>query len=281
MWYGIQPPLRGTDISKVLKKLCPTLLADKKFGGGVDCATKNDTTTNKPVVPTEYTIAESWGSLRESEVPSWVAAIASEKMHGSMCGVEATDYSKPASEADKTAFGSIAKAMGARKRQRELLRKDWTARNTPNARTPKFGNDGIVPFSSCKVNGNKRYEKDSTKRYYAVDGNHDFGTCSEGQKDGSKNKEPCSWMAHMIEKARTKLGRDSNKPPAPTPAPAPAKPASFVQIHHSDEQAGEVETEDQAEIEAVEEAEDEVEEAVEDAEEADDEAEDEEEEADQ
>ncbi len=252
MWYGIQAPLRGTDVSKVMKRLCPKLLADKKFGSGVDCAQKNDTKTHKPVVPAEYTIAESWGAMRESEVPAWVAAIASEKMHGSMCGVVAADYTKPAAEADATAFGLIAHTMAGVKRQKELLKKDWSARNTANSRVPDFGNDGIVPFSSCKLNGNKKYDKDPVRRWYIVDGNHDYGTCSEGQRENSKTQEPCSWMANMVLKARNKLGfTGASHPPANNAHPKPrfAEAEEEEEAEEADESESEEEESDEAEEE--------------------------------
>lgn len=239
-WYGIQAPLRGTDVAKVMRKLCPTLVADKTFGGGVDCVRRNDTKTGKPVIPAVYDIAASWDGLRQKEIPGWVATIASERMRGSMCGVMATDYSKPPHIADKTAFGALAKAMGARKGKTQ---KDWQARNQANARVPTYGNDGIVPLSSCKLNGNKRYEKVPTAKFYVVDGNHDFGTCSNGQVDLSGDREPCTWMANMVKKTRKSKGL----------------PHRFAEVNEEDEDESEDETEAKEETEEEAEGEDEAE----------------------
>jgi hypothetical protein len=177
-WYSIQAPLQGTDVANVMKKLCPTLLADPKFGTGVDCALKNDTKTGKPVVPSQYTLAASWESLRASQVPKWVTTIAESTIAGSMCGAIATDYSKPANIADKTAFGAIAREMALSRITNAALKDDWNARNRDSMRVPRSGNDGIVPLSSCRVA--KPYQKLPSSKYYIIDGDHDYGTCSLG-----------------------------------------------------------------------------------------------------
>jgi len=282
--------LRGTDVVKVMKKLCPTLLKDKQFGTGVDCAQKNDTKTGKPIVPAEYTVAESWDSMRESEVPGWVATIASEKMRGSMCGVAAADYSEPdVTKHNATAFGALAYAMGNRKRQREILKKDWSAKHKVSTRVPKFGNDGIVPFSSCRLNGNKRYEKQPKSPFYVVDGHHDFGTCSLGQKAGSGSEEPCTWMAEMIQSVRAKLGLPARfQEVEQTEAEedeAEAEESDEEEAEESDEAESEdeSETEEEEETESEDESEDESESEEEESEEteSEEEADEEEEEADQ
>ncbi len=47
VWYGIQAPLKGTDAPKVMQKLCPKLVENPIFKGGVDCVEQPSKSANK------------------------------------------------------------------------------------------------------------------------------------------------------------------------------------------------------------------------------------------
>jgi len=233
-WYGIQAPLKGSRVAKVLPHLCPRLLSDASWKNGMDCMRRAGSPTEGP--KQVFDIAESWNSLLPRNVPKWVYKTAENEMSGSMCGTFAADYST-GKAADQSAFGMIAKAMANRQFKKLAKSKDytegadledWKARNKKTTRsTPKYGNDGVVAWSSCAVRATPKYKKDVESKWYAVDGDHDFGTCSSGDNKEYPGQRPCQWIRNMVKKIRKQNRYPAAKPPAkftaaPAPAPTPA-----------------------------------------------------------
>lgn len=258
-WFALQPMLRGTDVPDVMEKLCPQLVNDEAFKGGVDCIAKQPQNPAKP----EFDLADAWKALVPSQVPKWVYQIAENDLSGEMCGLAAADYTKGVA-ADAHGFGLIAKAMASHTPKGLTSRNsryrpdpdDWKVRNLVTAReTPKYGNDGVVAFSSCAVRSAKKFKKDAKSKWYALDGDHDYGTCSSGETQ-MPSQQPCEWVLNMVDRVRKQ-----NKFP----------PARFQQIGAD----ADVEAVDAADTEADDEAEDESEDEIEAEAEADAEADDE------
>jgi len=262
-WFGIAAPLRGTEAAHVMPKLCPKLMQKPKFKEGSDCV-------EEPVQthPPTFDVSNAWKSLLPAKVPKWVYKIGENDMSGSMCGLWATDYTAAAAQADNTSFGLIAKALSQYKpkdlnSRNERYRPDptdWQARNMiSQAKVPKTGNDGVVALSSCAIRAMSKYKKLPTAKYYALGGNHDFSTGSQGDNYNSGASEPIAWMVNMVDRVRK-----ANK-----------YPHRFSQMHEEEETEGEaeVESEADAELQAESEAYDQEMEAEEQAEEEEDAAE--------
>jgi len=57
---------------------------------------------------------------------------------------------------------------------------------------PRTGNDGVVSFESCRVKDRSDYGVLFQKDFYVIDGNHEDGTCRNG--DGGVSRQTCTWI---------------------------------------------------------------------------------------
>ena len=56
--------------------------------------------------------------------------------------------------------------------------------------------DGMVGLSSCQMPG-KEYSSSPASRWYTNKGNHEDGTCINGDRPGA-DQQPCSWYQHVV-----------------------------------------------------------------------------------
>jgi len=247
-WGGVQGPLLGSPLVTFLKKICTNWLLGKIKGLGQKnrCANKGLQPSynslmpdfvmeyspqqiaqatqvgaklpqlNCPNVPANsvaHPLAGMFGAAAGAVAPNQpqcvtLKDIAKQYQYSSMCGMSSAPLSNiPGNMQELTGlFTDIGTT---------ILDKinSW-----PNGDDKSHydgvtvtGNDGLVGFSSCRVEG-AQYTQDPTNRFYAVAASHNAARCTYGENSKNQAEQPCSWFKAMITNRRVAEGLAPNAP---------------------------------------------------------------------
>jgi len=214
-WYLVQGPLKGSPAADKLFQLCEVdhdVLAETALRDA--CDTSAAPWKVKPAYLSLMTKYESKTSLKGqlSTAACGAAAdcktladIAKTKAKGEMCGFT------PLGE---VSLDSILAAIALTAASR-LVGSGWgddEAKGYPN-----HGNDGLVGWASCDLNG-PTYGQTPADAFYKMDGNHARGSCRGDDDSSDATKQPCKWYFECCSKSTSEMLK-STEPPAVAPEP--------------------------------------------------------------
>jgi hypothetical protein len=207
-WYGIEPPLRGSPTAEELYLQCTKdTLIGKLFGkecshdtnelwDGYECLRPTYVSLRSPNVQLSR---EACGQNPRCVT---IAEMAKRKMKGQMCGF------RPGGRFN---FGALKLTI-----QSALVGNLWG--EDEKIDYPVSGNDGLVGFSSCRIDG-VVYGTNPADPFYAFDGNHDSGTCTGSDSEDELNDMPCKWYCNRLSESKA--------------AKMPRKVVQHVEAHES------------------------------------------------
>jgi hypothetical protein len=214
-WFSVNAPALGSKAADFAMSVCSNSVlrnAACAFHYCSDC-TKNSGAGANPMYVSMGTHYTNFLPLRD---------VIREHSSGSMCGTDANGIPCPSGNTHCTGddvglctLAKIAYSTGP------LPALDCCSASSTDCRhAGKPGvteSDGMVGWSSCALPG-RDYVEDWRTRWYKMQGNHEDGTCANGEGSGD-SKQPCKWYQQMAKFAVEGSGPDEPNPLWRSPRP--------------------------------------------------------------
>lgn len=201
-WFAIQAPWTGSPAADVEHRICEDEgnVMQKVFNAVMRKTIKCVT----PLEISHESMRSTYQSRRHGSLQlSGMKAVAQKYVSGAMCGLSAAPLAN-SEMSEKT--GRVLAALAMTGSAMELITNEWGSDVSTSLSAPYQGNDGLVGFSQCRLDGNA-YDSDYRSSFYVGAINHQDGTCHVRDIPGNSiTKMPCAWYVARVMDVRKHMG---------------------------------------------------------------------------